>query len=130
LNRIIAASLALVLQATAFAQTETRVTRIMHFQDSNSDRIPSVTAVPQYPERARRDRIEGEATVCFLINAEGEIVRPAVRKSSHRMFARPSLKAIRNSSYEPLPPHKKMSQVKTCRTYRFRLTPVAIEDVE
>jgi TonB family protein len=106
------------------------VPRVTHFEDTDSDRAPLVTAVPQYPPKARRDRIEGEATVCFLIDADGHIVRPAVRRTSHRMFAKPSLKAIRKSSYDPLRPDQRLSQVKTCRTFRFLLTPVAIESVE
>jgi len=120
-----------VFPATALADDEApRFTRIIHVEDSSSDRTPSVTAAPQYPELARRDRIEGEATVCYSIDKDGRIHRPAVRKSSDRMFAKPALRAIRQSSYEPLRPGQKLSLVKTCRTYRFLLTPVAIEDVE
>jgi len=114
----------------ALSDNDTRVTRITHFEDSSSDRIPTVTAVPQYPEKARRDRIEGEATVCYLIDSHGRIKRPSVRQSSHKMFAKPSMKAIRQSSYEPLRPDQNLSQVKSCRTYRFLLNPVAIEEVE
>jgi len=114
----------------ALSDNDTRVTRITHFEDSSSDRIPTVTAVPQYPEKARRDRIEGEATICYLIDSRGRIKRPSVRQSSHKMFAKPSMKAIRQSSYEPLRPGQNLSQVKSCRTYRFLLNPVAIEEVE
>lgn len=127
---LIAACVSLYAAGAAFAQGDTRVTRVMHFEDTSSDRVPAITAVPQYPEKARRDRIEGEATVCYLIDSDGGIVRPAVRRSSHRIFAKPSLRAIRNSSYEPLRPDRRMSQVKTCRTFRFLLTPVAVEEFE
>jgi TonB family protein len=107
-----------------------RITRITHFEDSSSDRLPTLTAVPQYPKNARRDRIEGEATVCYFIDSKGRIRKPAVRRSSHKMFAKPSMKAIKQSSYEPLRPNQKPSQVKTCRTFRFLLNPVAIDEVE
>lgn len=119
--------------AAAFAvqaDNDLRVTRITHFEDSSSDRVPSVTAVPQYPKLARRDRIEGEATVCYFIDSKGRIKKPSVRQSSHRMFARPSMKAIKQSSYEPLKDDQKLSPAKTCRTFRFLLNPVAIEEVE
>lgn len=131
-NSLLAAlACALLASATAGLADETaRVTRIIHVEDSSSDRTPSVTAAPQYPELARRDRIEGEATVCYTIDRDGAIHRPAVRKSSDKMFARPALKAIRQSSYEPLKPGQKLSVVKTCRTFRFLLTPVAIEEVD
>jgi TonB family protein len=114
----------------ALADNDTRVTHITHFEDSSTERAPNLTAVPQYPEVARRDRIEGEATVCYMIDKNGRIINPSVRHSSHKMFARPSLKAIRQSSYAPLPPDKKLSKVKTCRTFRFLLNPVAIEEIE
>ena len=124
------ACLGLAAPDVASADNETRVTRITHFEDSNTDRTPSVTVVPQYPRTARRDRIEGEATVCYKIDKKGRIINPSVRRSSHRMFAKPALKAIRHSSYEPWRPDQEMSVVKTCRTYRFLLNPVAIEEIK
>ncbi len=124
------ACLGLTASDVASADSDTLVTRITHFEDSNTDRAPSITAVPQYPKTARRDRIEGETTVCYKIDKKGRIINPSVRHSSHKMFAKPSLKAIRHSSYEPLRPDQEMSIVKTCRTYRFLLNPVAIEEIE
>lgn len=126
----ITAWLGLASPEVASADTDTRITHITHFEDSSTDRAPILTAVPQYPEVARRDRIEGEATVCYMIDKKGRILNPSVRHSSHKVFAKPSLKAIRQSSYEPLAPDKELSKVKTCRTFRFLLNPVAIEEFE
>ncbi len=125
-----AVCLAMTSSAVVLADDSTRVTRITHMEDSSSERMPSVTAVPQFPEIARRDRIEGEATVCYTIDADGRIRRPAVRRSSHKMFAKPALKAIKKSSYEPLRSNQKASVVRACRTFRFLLKPVAIEEIE
>ena len=122
--------LGLALPGAASADEDTRVTRILHFEDSSSDRQPTLTAVPQYPKLARRDRIEGEATICYKIDKNGRIKNPSVRSSSHKMFAKPSLKAIKQSSYEAIRPDQQVSKVKTCRTFRFLLTPVAIEEVD
>ncbi len=122
--------LAVASSGIGLADNSTRVTRITHMEDSSTDRMPSVTAVPQYPEIAKRDRIEGEATVCYTIDAHGRIRRPAVRRSSHKMFAKPALKAIKKSSYEPLRSNKEATVTRTCRTFRFLLKPVAIEEVE
>jgi TonB family protein len=118
------------MPVAASADENTRVTRIMHFEDASSDRQPTLTAVPQYPKLARRDRIEGEATVCYKIDKNGRIKNPSVRSSSHKMFAKPSLKAIKQSSYEAIRPDQVVSKIKTCRTFRFLLTPVAIEEVD
>ncbi|MEM7430879.1 MAG: energy transducer TonB [Pseudomonadota bacterium] len=92
------------------------------------ERVPQTTAVPKYPEKAIRDRIEGEVEVCFNVNRSGKPTRIAVRRSSHRLFERPSIRAVRESSYEPLPDDIALSGIKTCRTFRFFLDPVAIED--
>lgn len=127
---IVATGISLALPGPGAVQEATEVTHITHVQDSDSDRTPSVTAVPQYPMLARRDRVEGEATVCYTISARGQITRPSIRRSSHRIFEKPVMKAIRQSSYEPLPPDQRPSKVKSCRTFRFLLSPVAIEEVE
>jgi len=100
------------------------------FSDTATDRSPAVTAFPRYPPLAWRDRIEGETTVCFSIDTRGRIVRPSVRSSTHRIFEKPAMRAIRRSSFEPLAAGEKPAAVKTCRTYRFRLDSVNAESHE
>lgn len=97
--------------------------------DADIDRMPSHTVIPAYPEKARRARVEGEVEVCFLVNREGRTSRIAVRRSSNRVFERPSIEAVRASTYKPLSPGQKPSGIKTCRTFRFVLSPVAIDDL-
>ena len=107
-------------------QEDTGVVR--HFIDTSTDRVPALTAFPRYPSVARRDRIEGEATVCFNIRANGRISRPVVTEYSHRIFSKPSLRAIKKSSFEPLGPGQLLKTARTCRTYRFRLDPVLADN--
>jgi TonB family protein len=92
--------------------------------DSPTERIPAITAFPGYPAIAQRDRIEGEATVCFRIAPDGRILDPAIESSTHRIFEKPALEAIRESSFEPLAPGQELSGSASCRTYRFRLDPL------
>jgi len=96
-------------------------------EDSAGDRIPLHTVVPQYPESARRARLEGEVEVCFAVDHFGKTSRVAVRRSTNRVFEKPARNAVRDSTYRPLPDGQKLSGIKTCRTFRFLLTPVAIE---
>ena len=100
----------------------------VYFADSGRDRTPKITAFPKYPSIARRDRVEGEATVCFTVNAKGQVIRPGIRSSSHKVFERPALAAIRASTFEPLKPGESKSTLKTCRIYRFKLAPIEVED--
>ncbi|MDA0679804.1 MAG: energy transducer TonB [Proteobacteria bacterium] len=109
--------------AIAIAQDSPDVT---HFIDLNTDRSPAVTAFPKYPSIARRDRIEGETTVCFKIKANGQISRPVVTESSHRIFARPALLAMKKSSFEPVGPGQIVGTARSCRIYRFRLDPILV----
>jgi TonB family protein len=118
------ASLLLVTAPVALGQEEGTVE---HFTDSSSDRTPAITAFPKYPAVARRDRIEGETVVCFIIDARGKIIRPSIRSSTHKIFEKPAMRAIRSSSFEPLQSGEQMATAKTCRTYRFRLDPVTAE---
>ena len=100
---------------------------VMHVTDDTGDRMPLQTIVPVYPERAIADRIEGEVQVCFNVDREGRTSRIAVRRSSNRLFEKPAKLAIRGSTYAPLPQGEELSGIKTCRTFRFLLDPVAIE---
>ena len=90
-------------------------------------RVPKFTLIPEYPKIARRDRIEGEVQVCFEITRDGRTRRIAVRNSTNRVFEKPAIRAVRASSYEPLPPGVKLTGIKACRTFRFSLEPVLVE---
>ncbi len=117
----------LVLSAAhVFAQQET--TTITHFMDSHTDRVPLLTAFPTYPSIARRDRIEGEATVCFMVNRDGRINRVKLKEATHRIFRKPALRAIKKSTFEPLAPGQVLARARTCRTFRFRLEPVFVDN--
>jgi TonB family protein len=92
--------------------------------DSDTDRVPLLTIVPEYPSVARRDRIQGEVQVCFNITRDGYPRRIAVRTSTHRLFEKPSMKAVRNSTWVRLDDDEEISGIKACRTFRFSLVPV------
>ena len=110
---------ALVVAGPALAQDSAR--RSLRVPDIQPERTPANTAVPEYPEDARRDRLEGETRVCFRVDEKGEVVRPRIRSSTHKVFERPALKAIRASTFEPLRGGERESLSETCRTYRFKL---------
>lgn len=91
------------------------------------ERVPRYTVMPDYPQIARRDRIEGEVQVCFNITRDGRTRRIAVRRSTHRIFEKPAIRAVRHSKYEPLADDAKLSGIKACRTFRFTLEPVVVD---
>lgn len=124
----LAALLIPVLLLPAAAIGDESSATITHFIDTSTDRVPSLTAFPKYPSVARRDRIEGDATVCFRIRADGRISRPIVADSSHKIFAKPALNAIKKSTFEPLGPRQVLATARTCRIYRFRLEPVLVNN--
>lgn len=116
-----------IISGTANVLAADETPTVVHFRDSSTDRIPALTAFPTYPSVARRDRIEGEAIVCFKIKTNGKISRASVKESTHKIFSRPSLRAIKKSTFEPLGPGQIQASAKTCRTFRFRLDPVVVD---
>ena len=111
----------LLLSMNGFASDEPKVT---HLTGRSSERIPLNTVAPVYPAVARRDRVEGDVQVCFNVDREGRPFRIAVRSSTHRIFEKPSIRAIRASRYVELPEEQEVPGIKTCRTFRFRLESV------
>jgi len=98
--------------------------------DSVTDRVPRHTVIPEYPDVARRDRIEGEVQVCFDISRDGYPQRIAVRESTNRLFEKPARKAVRKSTWVPLQRDEESSGIKACRTFRFSLVPVEEDPIQ
>ncbi len=117
--RALCVALLLIIAAAAAADSD--VARIV---DSHFDRIPQHTIAPEYPRKARRDRIEGEVTVCFEIDRRGSPRRIAVRRSTNSQFEKPSIRAVRASSFKPLAKGEPLPAIKACRTFVFSLVPL------
>ena len=130
MHRILTSSTLILLAGSVLASDDVSGMRKDFFKDSNSDRQPATTAFPKYPSIARRDRIEGEATVCFMIDSRGKVSRISVKDYSHKIFKTPAVRAMKNSSFEPLAPGQILATSKTCRTYRFRLEPIVAESAD
>ncbi len=103
------------------ADDATLVARVI---DADTNRAPVHTVVPQYPRKARRDRVEGEVQVCFDIDRAGRTRRISVRTSSNRVFEKPSKKSVRASTFRPLGKDEPMQEMKSCRTFIFSLEPL------
>lgn len=116
--------LLMLILATPVLWAEEDVT-VAHVVDSVAGRIPLQTVAPEYPHKARRDRIEGQVEVCFEINREGRPRRIAVRNSTNRAFEKPSIKAVRASSFRPLNDDEELQSIKSCRTFIFSLEPAS-----
>jgi len=117
-----ASSLATI--AAMLASAATSAQDAVEQLDSSTDRVPLHTVIPDYPQVARRDRIEGEVEVCFHIARDGRPQRIAVRNSTNRLFEKPARKAVRHSTWLPLKKGEEVSGIKACRTFRFSLVPV------
>ena len=104
----------------AFADEEALFAKVI---DVDSKRLPAYTVAPKYPRKARRDRIEGEVQVCFDVDRKGRTRRIAVRRSTNRAFERPSIRAVRASTFRPLKKDQPLQVMKSCRTFRFSLQP-------
>lgn len=113
-------ALLIIVQAMA-ADDATLVARVI---DADTNRVPLHTIVPQYPHKARRDRVEGEVQVCFHIDRAGRTHRISVRTSTNHVFEKPSAKSVRASTFRPLGKDEPLQEMKSCRTFIFSLQPV------
>jgi len=120
----ISAACLLAAAFPAWAENTDGVARI----DSQTDRVPLQTVIPEYPPIARRDRVEGSVQVCFNISREGYPRRIAVRKSTDRAFEKVAMQAVRRSTWKPLAEGVELSGIKACRTFRFSLVPTTEDE--
>jgi TonB family protein len=119
--RAFGVTLLLAFSMTSQAEESPILARVI---DSNTSRVAVLVVAPKYPKHARRDRIEGEVQVCFDVSRRGRTRRIAVRHSSNRAFERPSIKAVRASTFKPLKKNQPLQPEKLCRRFIFSLVPV------
>jgi len=116
----------MIVATAAFAADEESL--VAHVIDTSTNRIPAHTVAPEYPRKARRDRIEGQVQVCFDVDRDGRTRRIAVRHSTRREFEKPSIKAVRASTFRPIGREESVQTMKSCRTFIFSLEPIEEED--
>ena len=121
MNRLALIMVALLAAAAATAADEEWV--LARIIDTSIKRVPVHTVAPKYPRKARRDRVEGKVRVCFEVDRQGRPRRVGVRHSSARTFERPSIKAVRASTFKPLGENEPLLAIKSCRTFIFALEP-------
>lgn len=90
-------------------------------QMTTAERRALKTPLPHYPQKALRNRLEGDVQVCYVVDVNGHIHRPRVQSTSHRWFNRAAIRAARGLRYEPAPPGAANSRTNLCSTFRFRL---------
>jgi protein TonB len=63
--------------------------------------VPVRMAAPEYPYELKRDGISGVVTVVFCVDEKGNVVDPAVQKSSNKGFEQAALAAISRWKFKP-----------------------------
>jgi protein TonB len=63
--------------------------------------VPIRTVAAEYPTELRRDKVTGVVVVSFTVNERGEVVEPAIVKSSRHEFEEPTLAAVRHWKFKP-----------------------------
>ena len=90
-------------------------------QGDSAERRALKTPLPHYPQKALRERIEGDVQVCYVVDINGHVHRPRIAATSHRWFNRAAIRAARGLRYEPADPGAANSRASLCSTFRFRL---------
>jgi len=80
--------------------------------------------MPQYPEEARKDRIEGKVVVSLNLDEEGNVVEADVVTSEPTsIFDEAALAAVRKYKFEPTTKDGEAIKVKIEQTIIFALAP-------
>jgi protein TonB len=56
---------------------------------------------PIYPQELRKRRQNGTVYLVFLVDEQGNVMNPTVKKSSNPAFERPALEAVKQWKFEP-----------------------------
>lgn len=83
--------------------------------------IPYAATTPYYPLYAVRTAQEGHASVCFLVESTGAVVKPEFIELSDDIFRATTLRAIQASTYRGWRGEPAVRPA--CRTFDFALDP-------
>ena len=56
---------------------------------------------PSYPGELRGKKVEGAASVIFIVDSAGKVTSPRIEKSAHPAFAKPAIDAVKQWKFEP-----------------------------
>jgi protein TonB len=62
---------------------------------------PMFQGAPLYPAEMRGKKLEAVVTVIFVVDAAGKVTNPRVEKSTHTVFEKPALDAVKKWKFEP-----------------------------
>lgn len=73
------------------------------FSLSEIDQKPRAVfqAAPLYPASLRGKKVEGVATVIFIVDSAGKVTSPRVEQSTHPAFGKPAVDAVKQWKFEP-----------------------------
>jgi periplasmic protein TonB len=83
------------------AGMQTKLTQVFNMADLDQKPQPRLQSQPQYPFEMRRNGIEGEVLVEFIINVNGDTQDAFVVKSSQREFEQNALQAVLKWKFKP-----------------------------
>jgi protein TonB len=73
------------------------------FDPSQLERVPvaKTQMEPNYPYEMKRDGVEGEVTVCFIVDVNGDVLAPYAAASTRREFEAPAVQAVSKWKFKP-----------------------------
>ncbi len=83
-----------------------------------------------YPESARREGVQGQVVLQFVVDEEGRVVDPEVLRSPAPVLARAALEAVRGSRFTPGSHRGRPVKVRFAVPITFRLTDPAPDEPE
>jgi periplasmic protein TonB len=62
---------------------------------------PIFQSAPQYPGELRKEKKKGQVYLIFIVDRDGKVKNPQVKKSSHPAFEKAALDAVKQWKFEP-----------------------------
>jgi protein TonB len=74
---------------------------LFNLKDLDQQPVPVSRSLPNYPYDMRREQIEGEVYVAFILTSTGDVVDAYAVRSSRREFERPAIDAVMKWKFRP-----------------------------
>jgi TonB family protein len=106
-------------RAREFAELRGEVRRLIDAANQPPRLIRSTS--PEFPLRLRREGMNGEVELVFVVDEQGNVVDPRVTRSNHSLFSAAALRAVRQWRYAPALQNSQPTAAYVTQVISFRL---------
>jgi TonB family protein len=104
-----------------FSPPPSAPTQVFEIYNLDEPPQPIVQVQPEYPEKAKKAKLEGKVIVAVVVDENGDVIQASIHLSTNPIFNEAALKAAKKMKFKPGRQKDKPVKVKVLIPFVFKL---------